>query len=143
MRNPVILLFTLILFTLIASVTIRSADWPQWRGPNRDGISAETGLLDSWPASGPRLVWKARGLGEGYSSFAVAGGRLYTQGQQGNQEFVLAFDVSTGKQLWTTPSGRAFREQRGHGPRGTPTVDGPRLYALAADGTLVCLDTAT
>ena len=120
-----------------------AADWPQWRGPNRDGISKETGLLDSWPAGGPHLFWKTQGLGEGYSSFAVVGDRLYTQGQQGNQEFVIAFDTRTGKQLWKTPSGRAYHESRGHGPRGTPTIDGNRLYALAADGTLVCLDTAT
>ena len=59
------------------------ADWPQWRGPHRDGISAETGLLDSWPAGGPRLVWKTQGLGEGYSAFAVVGDRLFTQGQAG------------------------------------------------------------
>ena len=120
-----------------------AADWPQWRGPNRDGISKETGLLDSWPAGGPHLFWKTQGLGEGHSSFAVVGDRLYTQGQQGNQEFVIAFDTRTGKQLWKTPSGRAYHESRGHGPRGTPTIDGNRLYALAADGTLVCLDTAT
>jgi outer membrane protein assembly factor BamB len=128
---------------LACCVPAFTADWPQWRGPHRDGISAETGLLDSWPAGGPRLVWKTQGLGEGYSSFAVVGERLYTQGQQGNQEFVVAFDTNTGKQVWKTPSGRAFREERGHGPRGTPTVDGNRLYALAADGTLLCLDTAT
>ena len=101
-----------------------TADWPQWRGPHRDGISTETGLLDTWPAGGPRLAWKTQGLGEGYSSFAVVGDRLFTQGQQGKQEFVAAFDTHTGKQLWKTPSGSAFREQRGHGPRGTPTVDG-------------------
>ena len=111
--------------------------------PHRDGISAETGLLDSWPAGGPRLIWKTQGLGEGYSAFAVVGDRLFTQGQVGSQEFVLAFDTNTGKQLWKTASGRAFNEQRGNGPRGTPTVDGNRLYALAADGTLLCLDTAT
>src|SRR4051794_28138661 len=120
-----------------------AADWPQWRGPNRDGISSETGLLDTWPAKGPPLVWKAQGLGEGYSSFSVVGDRLYTQGQQGNQEFVLAFDTNTGKQVWSTPGGRAYHEQRGHGPRGTPTIDGTRLYAMAADGTLLCLETAT
>ncbi|MCX6628799.1 MAG: hypothetical protein NTW28_14355, partial [Candidatus Solibacter sp.] len=56
-----------------------AADWSQWRGPNRDGKSAETGLLAQWPAGGPRLVWKVQGLGEGYSSFAVVGNRLYTQ----------------------------------------------------------------
>jgi outer membrane protein assembly factor BamB len=120
-----------------------AADWPQWRGPNRDGISAETGLLDSWPAGGPRLVWKIQGLGEGYSSFAVVGDRLYTQGQQGNQEFVVAFDTTTGKELWKTAGGGGYNESRGHGPRGTPTIDATRLYALAADGTLLCLDTAT
>src|SRR3989442_3118195 len=134
---------SIILSLFVSAALSYAADWPQWRGPNRDGISAETGLLESWPRGGPPLVWKTQGLGEGYSSFAVVGGRLYTQGQRGNQEFVLAFDANTGKQLWSTPSGRAFREQRGHGPRGTPTIDGTRLYALAADGTLMCLDTAT
>lgn len=120
-----------------------AADWPQWRGPNRDGISAETGLLESWPKGGPPLVWKIQGLGEGYSSAAVAGGRLFIQGQHGDEEYVLAFDTNTGKQLWRTHTGIPFNESRGHGPRSTPTVDGDRLYALAADGMLVCLDTAT
>lgn len=120
-----------------------AADWPQWRGPNRDGASLETGLQDSWPRGGPRLVWRTQGLGEGYSSFSVVGGRLFTQGQRGDQEFVLALDAGTGKQLWRTDTGRSFREQRGHGPRGTPTIDGDRLYALAADGMLVCLEAST
>jgi outer membrane protein assembly factor BamB len=120
-----------------------AADWPQWRGLHRDGISPETALLESWPAGGPRLVWKTQGLGEGYSSFAVVGDRIYTQGQQGNQEFVLAYDTNTGKQLWKVPTGGGYQESRGNGPRGTPTIDGDRLYALAADGTLVCLRAAT
>jgi hypothetical protein len=120
-----------------------AAEWPQWRGPNRDGISPETGLLDSWPKGGPSLVWKIRGLGEGYASAAIASGRLFVQGQQGDEEFVLAFDANTGKQLWRAPTGRSFRESRGYGPRGTPSVDGERLYALAADGMLVCLEAAT
>jgi outer membrane protein assembly factor BamB len=124
-------------------VIASAADWPQWRGPNRDGKSLETGLVASWPAGGPRVVWKAQGVGEGYSSFAVVGGRLYTQGQQGNQQFVLAIDANTGKQLWKTPSGSAFREEQGNGPRSTPTIDGNRLYALASDGMLLCLDTGT
>jgi outer membrane protein assembly factor BamB len=128
------------LFTLACCAPAFAADWPQWRGPHRDGISSESGLLESWPAGGPRQVWKTQGLGEGYSSFAAVGDRLYTQGQQGNQEFVLAFDTNTGKQLWKIPNGRAYHESRGNGPRGTPTADGDRLYALAADGTLLCLD---
>jgi outer membrane protein assembly factor BamB len=117
-----------------------AADWPQWRGPNRDGISKETGLLQAWPGSGPKMVWKAQGLGEGYSSFAVVGNRLYTQGQQGNQEFILAIEVATGKQVWKTPTGKRGDNDKGNGPRGTPTIDGNRLYAVAADGTLGCLE---
>jgi len=119
------------------------ADWPQWRGLNRDGISPETGLLDSWPKGGPPLLWKIQGLGEGYSSAAISGGRLFIQGQRGDEEYVLAFDANTGKKLWRTHTGIPFNESRGHGPRSTPTVDGDRVYALAADGMLVCLDTAT
>jgi outer membrane protein assembly factor BamB len=120
-----------------------AADWPQWRGINRDGISPETGLLDSWPKGGPPLVWKITGLGEGYASAAIAAGRLFIQGQQGNEEFVLALDAATGKQVWRAHTGIPFQESRGYGPRGTPTIDGDRLYALAADGMLVCLETAT
>jgi outer membrane protein assembly factor BamB len=131
------------LFTLACCAPAFAADWPQWRGPHRDGISSESGLLESWPAGGPRHVWKTQGLGDGYSSFAVVGDRLYTQGQQGSQEFVLAFDTNTGKQLWKIPNGRAYQESRGNGPRGTPTTNGDRLYALAADGTLICLDAAS
>ena len=124
--------------------TPRAADWPQWRGPNRDGISSETGLLAAWPQGGPRLVWRATGLGEGYASLSVARGRLYTQGQRGSQQLVMAFDVKTGAKIWeTATSPKSFRESRGNGPRGTPTVDGDRLYAMAADGTLASLDAAT
>ncbi|MBL8173275.1 MAG: PQQ-binding-like beta-propeller repeat protein [Bryobacterales bacterium] len=127
---------------LLAAQALMGADWPQWRGVNRDGISAETGLMKSWPEGGPKQVWKATGLGEGFSSFAVVKGRIYTQGQRENQEYVMAFDAATGKKLWETPAGSAFRERRGHGPRGTPAVDGTVLYALSADGTLVCLNVA-
>jgi outer membrane protein assembly factor BamB len=132
---------------LLLALTICSAlfaiDWPQWRGPNRDGKSAETGLLQAWPAAGPPLVWKAQGLGEGYAAFSIVGDRLYTQGQHGNQQFVYAYDTNTGKQVWKTPSGKDYQDSRGHGPRGTPTTDGTRLYAVAAEGTLLCLDAAT
>jgi outer membrane protein assembly factor BamB len=128
---------------LLISLTAAAGDWPQWRGPNRDGISSETGLLTSWPAGGPRVVWKTTGLGEGYSSFSIVKGRLYTQGQRGDQEYVYAFDIKTGTKLWEVPTGRPYREQRGNGPRGTPTIDGDRLYAMAADGRLVCLEAAT
>lgn len=118
-------------------------DWPQWRGPNRDGISKETGLLTSWPEGGPKQLWKATGLSEGFSGIAVVKGRIYTQGQRGDEQFIMAYDAATGKKVWETKAGRSFRERRGHGPRGTPTLEGDRLYALSADGTLVCLESAT
>jgi outer membrane protein assembly factor BamB len=131
------------LITLSLSTIAVAADWPQWRGPNRDGKSEETGLLAQWPAGGPRLVWKAQGLGEGYSSIAVVGNRLYTQGQKGDGEFVLALDAATGKEIWKTPTGHAWGNDKGNGPRGMPTVDGSRLYAESGDGVVVCLETAT
>ncbi len=127
----------------VALAQAANANWPQWRGPNRDGISKETGLLKEWPAEGPSLVWKAAGAGRGYSSFSIANGRLFTMGLRGDREFVIAFDVATGKEAWATPHGSAFRNDRGDGPRGTPTVDGDRLYALGGNGDLSALDTKT
>lgn len=118
-------------------------DWPQWRGPNRDGRSAETGLLKDWPAGGPPLAWKTAGAGEGYSSFSVADGRLYTLGAHGGREYVIAFDAATGKRLWETEHGNRFENDRGSGPRATPTVDGDRLYAYGASGDLSALDAAS
>ncbi|HKG62127.1 MAG TPA: PQQ-binding-like beta-propeller repeat protein [Pyrinomonadaceae bacterium] len=120
-----------------------AALWPQWRGPNRDGISKETGLLKEWPAQGPSLVWKAAGAGRGYSSFSISDGKLYTMGLRGDREFVIAFDVATGKEAWATAHGSAFRNDRGDGPRGTPTIDGDRIYALGGSGDLSALDAKT
>lgn len=117
-----------------------AANWPQWRGPNRDGISKETGLMKQWPADGPALVWKASGAGRGYSSFSISNGKLYTMGLRGDREFVMAFDIATGKEAWATPHGSAFRNDRGDGPRGTPTIDGDRVYALGGNGDLSALD---
>src|SRR6267142_5818551 len=71
-----------------------TGEWPQWRGPNRDGISKETGLLKQWPAGGPPLVWKATGAGRGYSSFSISKGRLYTMGLRGDREYIIAFDIA-------------------------------------------------
>lgn len=116
------------------------SEWPQWRGPNRDGISKETGLLKQWPEGGPRLVWKAAGAGTGYSSLAISNGRIYTLGLRGDREYVIAFDVATGKEVWATPHGTAYRDSRGDGPRGTPTVDGDRLYSLGGNGDLSAVD---
>lgn len=118
-------------------------DWPQWRGPKRDGRSAETGLLKEWPAGGPRLAWRTTGAGEGYSSFATSQGRLFTLGARGGTEYVIAFDAASGKRLWETAHGTRFSNDRGDGPRATPTIDGDRVYAFGASGDLSVLDAAS
>lgn len=147
MKSPSIRTLTSIAIVILGMSAIAAAqtggDWPQWRGANRDGISKETGLLKEWPADGPPLAWKASGAGGGYSSFAVANNRLYTMGLRGTREFVVAFDVATGKEVWATAHGGAFRNDRGDGPRGTPTVDGDRIYALGGNGDLSALDVKT
>lgn len=131
----------ILLLSVSGEITAQTGgNWPQWRGSNRDGISKETGLLKQWPADGPALAWKTTGAGGGYSSFAISNGKLYTMGLRGEREFVIAFDVATGKQLWATPHGGAFRNDRGDGPRGTPTVDGDTLYALGGNGDLSAID---
>lgn len=130
------------LFALV-SPSHAADDWPQWRGPNRDGISRESGLLRQWPPEGPPLAWKARGLGAGYSTVTVADGRIFTLGADNDTESVIALDVVTGQVLWRARSGRLFRDSRGDGPRGAPTVDGNRVYALGGSGDLTALDVAT
>ncbi len=142
--KPVILSGLILLFALAGQVMAQAgANWPQWRGPNRDGVSKETGLLKQWPAEGPPLLWKASGAGRGYSSFSVANGRLYTMGLRGDREYVIAFDIANGKEAWATPHGGAFRNDRGDGPRGTPTIDGDRLYALGGNGDLSAFEVKT
>ena len=118
-------------------------DWPQWRGKNRDGVSVEKGLMKTWPQGGPPLAWTAKGAGEGYSSFSVVGGKLYTLGARGGTEYVMAFDEATGKKLWEVENGARFSNDRGDGPRATPTISGTTLYAYGASGDLAALDAAT
>ena len=122
---------------------VPAPDWFQWRGPNRDGISPETGLLQDWPKSGPPQVWRIGGMGNGYSSFSSADGRLYTLGARSGNEYVIAIDRATGKKLWETPNGRRYQNDRGDGPRSTPTIEGDRLYVLGGSGDLTCLENAT
>ncbi|MEO8026633.1 MAG: PQQ-binding-like beta-propeller repeat protein [Bryobacteraceae bacterium] len=141
--NTGILRISLATAAVGAAGLLLAGDWPQWRGEHRDGISTETGLLQQWPAGGPKVIWKINGLGEGYSAFAISKGKLFTQGQRSGQQFVMAFDVATGKKLWETASSGNFPQDRGNGPRGTPTLDGTRIYAESGDGELLCLDQAT
>lgn len=116
--------------------------WPQWRGPNRDAISTETGLLQSWPDGGPRRLFAATGMGGGFSSVAVTGGRIYTMGDRRDGQYVLAFNEADGAPVWATRVGGTHVDQYG-GPRATPTVDGAMVYAVSTDGDFVALDSAT
>lgn len=135
-----LMLIVVLVAAAIVPPRAQVADWFQWRGPNRDGKSAETGLLKTWPEGGPPLLWRATGIGGGYSSFTASGGRLYTLGSRGNTEYVVALDAQTGKKVWEVANGSLFSNDRGDGPRGTPTIDGDRLYALGGNGDLQCID---
>ncbi len=117
----------------------RGADWPQWRGPARDGKSAETGLLRTWPAGGPPLAWKMSGLGSGFSSVAVVGNRIYTMGDFEDGQYALALALDGSAVVWKTRIGPVWNDEY-LGPRGTPTVAGERVYVLGTDGNLACLD---
>jgi len=120
-------------------------DWPAWRGAGRDGICREKGLLAQWPPEGPKLLWKATGLGEGYSTPSVAGNLLYVMGNRDGKEWVMALDwTQQAKQVWATPIGPVRHKGNGYpGPRSTPTIDAGRLYTLGINGDLVCLDAGT
>ena len=121
------------------------SDWPQWRGPARDGLSKESGLLKQWPAGGPRLLWQVNDLGDGYSTPAIVGNRIYLMSNQGMEnEFVQARSTKDGKVIWTTRVGNVGNPNQNPPypkARSTPTVDGNFIYALGSDGDLVCLET--
>lgn len=131
-----------ILLSILFVAPIQAADWPQFRGPNRDDVSRERGLLQQWPEGGPPQKWLFREAGLGYSGVSVVGDTLYTMGARGTangeQEFLIAVSVSTGKEKWATPIAPMLTNNWGNGPRGTPTVDGQQVYALSGRGTLVC-----
>lgn len=127
----------LLLVTLL-SPAVHGNDWPQWRGPNRDGISQETGLLREWPGGGPQQVWLCRDAGLGYSGMAVVGPTLYTMGAVGDAEQLLAINVGDGSIKWSTDIGPRLSNGWGDGPRGTPTVDGDHVFAISGKGRLVC-----
>ncbi|MBI3409642.1 MAG: PQQ-like beta-propeller repeat protein [Planctomycetes bacterium] len=132
-----------LLLTLALGTRTVAYDWPQWRGPDRSGVSKETGLLKSWSKEGPKLLWTYKNAGLGFSSFAIVGGNLYTLGTRDDKdEVIIALDKG-GKELWTAKIGPIFTFKGnvwGDGPRGTPTIDGKRLYALGGQGDLVCVD---
>ena len=118
------------------------ADWPQWLGPERTGISTETGFLKVWPKDGPAVLWK-RSLGKGFSGISVADGRVFTMFAEGDDEFVVCLNEDSGEEIWRFRTGGMFEEwQGGDGPRSQPTVDGGRVYVLGAEGRLYALKAA-
>jgi len=135
----------LILVLALVWCDVNADDWPQWRGPERNGVSKETGLLKEWPKEGPKLIWQVKEIGSGYSTPSVVGKRLYLLSNEGaDKEFVQALEVADGKRAWSTPIGKVGRNEGPQypGARSTPTVDGDSIYALGSDGDLVCLETA-
>ena len=137
------------LFLLAATLSaadFKPGEWPQWRGPNRDAKSTETGLLKEWPKDGPPLLWTAKGLGRGYSSISIAGGKIFTLGDRGKDpndkardQYLIALNLADGKELWVAKVGNGWGDG---GPRCTPTVDGSLVYVVSPHGDLVCFQTA-
>ena len=128
-----------VLLALQTAALAAPHDWPQWRGPDRSDVSRETGLLQQWPAGGPKKLWTFENAGNGYSGPAIVNGRLFTLGTRDGKEIVLALDAATGKEVWAAPMDGILANDWGGGPRGTPTVDGDRVYALSGTGGLHCL----
>jgi outer membrane protein assembly factor BamB len=128
--------------TVSAQQAPATGHWPQFRGPNRDGISGEKDLLRQWPPEGPMLLWKATGIGEGFSSVSIVDGRIHTQGYAGGKEWVTTLEEATGRQLWRVALGPAERVAY-PGSRSTPTADGAFLYVETVAGDVACLEAKT
>ena len=129
---------------LAASLSAAPTDWPQWRGPDRDGLSKETGLLKEWPKQGPPLAWKASGVGKGYSTVSVVDDRIFTIGDLDDGTQVIALNAKTGKILWTSKLGKGGAVGWGgyEGTRSTPATDGQLVFAVGQWGEFVCVQAA-
>ncbi len=128
-----------LLIIIASGIVVSAADWPQWRGPERNGISRETGLLKAWPEKGPRQFWAINNLGAGYGALAVKGDRVFVQGSSSSASILFCLNRADGKVIWQTALGQKLDEGRGNGPRGTPTIDVDRVYVLTEAGDLACL----
>ncbi len=130
---------------VLLSGVVRSEDWPSWRGPNRDDISTETGLLRKWPEGGPEKLWTSKDAGLGYSGCSIVNGVLFTMGADGTGEesndFVIAINTKSGEKVWQANVGSYLENGWGGGPRSTPTISGDLLIAISSKGDVVCLST--
>jgi len=131
----------IILIISSAAMTAWAADWPQFRGPNRDGKSVETSLLKSWPDGGPKLLWSLDGLGMGFSSTSIADGTVYVTGMVDNRGILFAYDLN-GKLKWKTDYGPEWTRSY-KGVRTTPTIQGDFAYLISGIGRVVCIDIKT
>jgi len=138
MKVKVMLIAAIVMITTGSTL----ADWPQWQGPNRDGKSADTGLLKEWPKEGPPLAWRVGKLGGGDSAPAIADGKIFIMSNRDDEEVVLALSEKDGSEIWVMPLGPAVEQrasQSKEGPGCTPTVDGDRLYVEGMGGHVACL----
>lgn len=130
----------LAVLSLGSAVPAAEFDWPQWRGPNRDGVSAETNWMWQWPKAGPRVKWRAS-VGIGYSAVATSSGRVYTLGNRLNTDYLLCLDERNGQIAWQYSYPCDPTDYNGHdGPRATPTVDGKLVFSLSRLGHLLCVN---
>ena len=127
---------------LLAAVAgAQVSNWNQWRGPQRDNISPDTGLLQQWPTGGPKLVWKATGLGQGFAGVSLWGDKVFTMGDKADGSYLIAVNRTDGSPLWSTRVGRAGgNDPQRPGPRCTPATDGVRVITVAQYGEVLCAD---
>src|SRR5580692_9781841 len=138
-----LLRFVLLTSALFTGALVNAADWPGFRGPNRDGICTETGLLKQWPKDGPKLTWTAKNLGLGFGTPSVADGKIFGTGTREGKDGVWALKESNGAELWFTPFADATKVgSQNNGPASTPTYFKGKVLAVGVNGTLVCLDAA-
>ena len=133
-------LIILTLVCIINSLSVAQEEWPRWRGADLSDHSPDKGLLKKWPKNGPEQIWLYKDAGIGYSGPAISGGKFFTMGERDGEIYLIAIDIKNGKELWSTKFAKGFKNNWGNGPRGTPTVDGDKVYALAPKGEVICLN---
>ncbi len=148
MKQNLLLTLAACLICTFTAASSLADDWPTFRGANRTGVAPDTNLLEKWPADGPKLVWETEGAGRGYADVSIAGDRFYTLGDglstvDDKDEYLTCFDLADGKQIWRHKTGPAWTKGMGtwQSSRGTPTVDGNRVYVLTPQGVLHCVST--
>lgn len=130
-----------VVFKTVGNSESDSQDWPQWRGPNRNGAVAESGIARRWSTDGPVELWR-KSIGDGYAGIAISNGRVYTSYADADDEILVSLDAESGEELWRYRLNERFNEQFGNGPRSTPVVDGDRIYAMGSYGWLHAINLA-